>query len=102
MIAGRLIGYDPRLVNDILNPLPHTPSGSAWGQTSFSVEWLRNGVVVEKETSAVANVADAVAAARARADVVVAHRPREEPDTFRLIDPSGAVLITFKFLTKRL
>jgi putative NIF3 family GTP cyclohydrolase 1 type 2 len=68
----------------------------------FSVEWLRNGVAVEKETSAVANVADAVAAARARADVIVARHPREEPDTFRLIDPSGAVLITFKFLTKRL
>jgi hypothetical protein len=64
----------------------------------FAVEWLRQGVTVEKETSAVANVADAVAAARARADAVVARHPREEPDGFRLIDPSGAVLITFKFL----
>jgi hypothetical protein len=66
----------------------------------FSVEWLRNGVPIAKETSAVANVADAVAAARARADVVVERHPREEPDTFRLIDPSGAVLITFKFLSE--
>jgi hypothetical protein len=68
------------------------------GQTMFSVEWLRNGVTVGRETSAVANVADAVASARARADVVVARHPLDTPDSFRLIDTSGAVLITFKFL----
>jgi hypothetical protein len=67
----------------------------------FSVEWLSKGVTVEKETSAVANVADAVAAARARAEVVVARHPREEPDSFRLVDPSGAVLMTVKFFAAR-
>jgi hypothetical protein len=67
----------------------------------FSVEWLRQGVTVERETSAVANVADAVAAARARADTVVARHPYDEPDTFRLIDSAGAVLITFKFFCER-
>jgi hypothetical protein len=67
----------------------------------FSVEWLRHGVTVERETSAIANVADAVAATRARADVVVARHPREEPDSFRLIDQNGAVLMTVKFFVGR-
>jgi hypothetical protein len=67
----------------------------------FAVEWLRQGVTVERETSALANVADAVAAARARADVVVARHPREEPDSFRLIDRSGTALMTVKFFTRR-
>jgi hypothetical protein len=63
----------------------------------FAVEWLRQGVTVERETSALANLADAVAAVRWRADAVAARHPRETPDSFRLIDPSGTVLITFKF-----
>jgi hypothetical protein len=42
----------------------------------FAVEWLRQGVTIERETSAIANVADAVAAARAGADVVTARQPR--------------------------
>ena len=67
----------------------------------FAVEWLRQGVPVERETSALGNLADAVATTRARADMVAARHPLEEPDGFRLIDTSGAVLITFKFLTKR-
>jgi hypothetical protein len=64
----------------------------------FAVEWLRQGVPVEKETSALSNLADAVATTRARAGLVAARHPREEPDGFRLIDRTGAVLITFKFL----
>jgi hypothetical protein len=65
----------------------------------FAVEWLRQAV--ERETSALGNLADAVATTRARADLVAARHPLEEPDGFRLIDTSGAVLITFKFLAKR-
>ena len=59
----------------------------------FAVEWLKQGVTVERETSALANLADAVATARARAEAVVARHPRDEPDSFRLVDSSGAVLI---------
>jgi hypothetical protein len=64
----------------------------------FSVEWLRKGVPVERETSALGNLADAVATTRARAELIAARHPRDEPDGFRLLDSSGAVLITFKFL----
>ena len=56
---------------------------------------------VETETSALANLADPVATTRARADLVAARHPLDEPDGFRLIDTSGAVRITFKFLTTR-
>ena len=64
----------------------------------YAVEWLRQGVPVERETSALGNLADAVTTTRARADLVAARHPLEEPDGFRLLDTSGAVLITFKFL----
>jgi hypothetical protein len=67
----------------------------------FAVEWLRQGVTIERETSAIANVADAVDAARARADVVVARHPRDEPDSFRLVEQNGAVLMTVKFFSGR-
>ena len=67
----------------------------------FAVEWLRQGVPVETETSALLDLSDAVATTRARADLVAARHPLDEPDGFRLIDTSGAVRITFKFLTKR-
>jgi hypothetical protein len=64
----------------------------------FAIEWLRQGVTVERETSALANLADAVATTRARVDLVAARHPLEVPDGFRLIDATGAVVITFKFL----
>jgi hypothetical protein len=67
----------------------------------FAVEWLRQGVLVDRETSALGDLADAVATTRARVDVVAARHPLGEPDGFRLIDSTGAVLITFKFLSKR-
>ncbi len=66
----------------------------------FAVEWLRQGVPVDRETSALGNLADAVATTRARAELVAARHPLDEPDGFRLLDPTGAVLITFKFLSK--
>jgi hypothetical protein len=64
----------------------------------FAVEWLKEGVTVETETSALADLADAVATTRARANAIAARHPSEEPDSFRLMDSSGAVLITFKFV----
>jgi hypothetical protein len=67
----------------------------------FLVDWERHGVLVEREVSALSNVEDAVAAARARAEVVAARHPRQEPDSFRLVDPSGAVRMTFKFFARR-
>jgi hypothetical protein len=67
----------------------------------FAIEWLRQGVLVDRETSALADLSDAVATTRARVDLVTARHPLAEPDGFRLLDRSGAVLITFKFLTKR-
>ena len=67
----------------------------------FSVEWLRHGVTVEQETSALVSLAEAVDAARWRAETVVARHPLDEPDSFRLVDPTGAVRITFTFLLER-
>jgi hypothetical protein len=67
----------------------------------FAVEWLRQGVPVERETSSLGNFADAVATTRSRAALVAARHPLKEPDGFRLMDSSGAVLITFKFLAER-
>ena len=67
----------------------------------FAVEWLRQGVPVDRETSALGNLADAVATTRARAELVAARHPLDEPDGFRLLDLTGAVPITFKLLTKR-
>jgi hypothetical protein len=66
----------------------------------FAVEWLKQGITVERETSALTNLADAVLTTRARAEAVAARHPRDEPDCFRLIDSTGAVLITFKFLLR--
>ncbi len=67
----------------------------------FSVEWLKQGITVEQETSALGNLADAVMTTRARAQLVAARHPLDEPDGFRLLDTSGAVLITFKFVARR-
>jgi hypothetical protein len=64
----------------------------------FAVEWLKQGVPVERETSALGNLADAVATTRSRAALVAARHPLDEPDGFHLLNASGAVLITFKFL----
>jgi hypothetical protein len=64
-----------------------------------AVEWMRQGATVERERSAMVNLAEAVDAARWRANIVMARHPLDAPDGFRLIDTSGAVLITYKFLS---
>src|SRR5271163_4541568 len=61
----------------------------AWAM--FAIDWLRRGIPVERETSIVTSVAEAVAAARARADAIA-----EEPDSFRVIDATGAIVGTFR------
>jgi hypothetical protein len=68
----------------------------------FAVEWLKQGVLIDRETSALADLSDAVPTTRARVDLVTARHPLAEPDGFRLLDTSGSVLITFKFPTKSL
>ena len=67
------------------------------GRVIYAVEWLKQGVRIETETSELANVAGAVATTRARATVIAARHPSEEEDSFRLMDLPGVVLITFKF-----
>jgi hypothetical protein len=58
----------------------------------FAIDWLRGGIPVERETSVLANAEDAIAAARARADVVGTRHPGQEPDSFHLIDATGAIV----------
>jgi hypothetical protein len=63
----------------------------------FAVEWLRQGVTVERESFALADLANAVTIARWRAVAVAARHPLEKPDGFRLIDDStGAFVLTVK------
>ena len=61
----------------------------------FAIDWLRGGIPVERETSVLANAEDAIAAARARADVVATRHPGQEPDSFRLIDLSRGASAMF-------
>ncbi len=63
----------------------------------FAVEWLRQGVTIEKEAFALASLANAVTAARFRSDVVAARHPLQKPDSFRLIDDAtGAIVLTVR------
>jgi hypothetical protein len=61
----------------------------------FAIDWLRGGIPVERETSVLAKAEEAIAAARARADVVATRHPGQEPDGFRLIDATGTILGVF-------
>jgi hypothetical protein len=61
----------------------------------FAIDWLRRGIPVERETSVLPNAEDAIAAARARADVVATRHPGQEPDSFRLIDATGTIVGSF-------
>jgi hypothetical protein len=61
----------------------------------FAIDWLRRGIPVERETSVLANAEDAIAAARARVDVVATRHPGQEPDSVRLIDATGTIVGRF-------
>jgi len=62
----------------------------------FGIEWLREGGVVERETSAANSRSEAVESARARAHEVAARLPGREPDSFRLRDASGVEIGIFQ------
>ena len=57
----------------------------------FGIEWLRNGMLVDKGSIALADEAAAVANARSRAAEVAARHPKRRPDSFRLTDATGTV-----------
>jgi hypothetical protein len=68
----------------------------------FAVEWLGQGVTVEREAFALGSLANAVTAARLRAVPVTARHPGEEPDGFRVIDDAtGATALTVKMYDRR-
>ena len=63
----------------------------------FAVEWLKQGVTIEREAFALASLVNAVTAARFRAVAVAARHPLEKPDSFRLVDDAtGAIVLTVK------
>jgi hypothetical protein len=61
----------------------------------FAIDWLKGGILVERETSVSPSAAEAIAAAKLRAHAVARRHPGQEPDTFRLIDATGKVLGVF-------
>jgi hypothetical protein len=61
----------------------------------FAIDWLRRGILVEKEISVLTSAAEAIAAAKLRAREVARRHPGQEPDTFRLIDATGKILADF-------
>ena len=61
----------------------------------FAIDWLKRGVLVERETSVLPSAAEAVAAAKLRAYDVARRHPGQEPDTFRLMDATGKIVGVF-------
>jgi hypothetical protein len=61
----------------------------------FAIDWLKKGILVERETSISPSAAEAVAAAKMRARDVARRHPGQEPDTFRLMDATGKILGVF-------
>ena len=61
----------------------------------FAIDWLKKGILVERETSILPSAAEAVAAAKMRAHDVARRHPGQEPDTFRLMDATGKILGVF-------
>jgi hypothetical protein len=61
----------------------------------FGIEWLRNGMLVDKDSTVLADKAAAVADARSRAAAVAARYPERRPDSFRLTDATVKVIGVF-------
>jgi hypothetical protein len=61
----------------------------------FGIEWLRNGVPVDKETSVLTSAAEVIAAAKSRRRLVADRHPGREPDSFRVTDATGKILSVF-------
>jgi hypothetical protein len=55
----------------------------------FGIEWLKDGSVVDRETSVLKTESEVIASAYARAPEVAARLLGHEPDGFRLKDASG-------------
>ena len=66
-----------------------------WDIELFAIDWLKRGILVERETSVLTSAADAIAAAKLRARDVARRHPGQEPDTFRLMDATGKILGVF-------
>jgi hypothetical protein len=60
-----------------------------------AIDWLKKGILVERETSVLPSAAEAVSAAKLRAHDVARRHPGQEPDTFRLMDATGKILGVF-------
>jgi hypothetical protein len=67
----------------------------------FGIEWLSNGMLVDRDTTVSAGEAEAVANARSRAAEVAARHPKRRPDSFRLTDEAGKVLGVFPIYARR-
>jgi hypothetical protein len=61
----------------------------------FAIDWLKKGILVERETSILPSAAEAVADAKVRARDVARRHPGQEPDTFRVMDASGKIVGVF-------
>jgi len=61
----------------------------------FAIDWLKRGILVERETSILPSAAEAVADAKMRAHDVARRHPGQEPDTFRVVDAAGKILGVF-------
>ena len=61
----------------------------------FAIDWLKKGILVERETSVLPSAAEAVSAAKLRAHDVARRHPGQEPDTFRLMDATGKIVGVF-------
>ena len=61
----------------------------------FAIDWLKKGILVERETSVLPSAAEAIAAAKLRARDVAWRHPGQEPDTFRLMDATGKIVGVF-------
>jgi hypothetical protein len=66
-----------------------------WEIELFAIDWLKRGILVERETSVLTSSAEAIAAAKLRARDVVGRHPGQEPDTFRLMDATEKILGVF-------
>jgi hypothetical protein len=65
------------------------------GPALFAIDWLKKGILVERETSILPSAAEAVAAAKMRAHDVARRHPGQEPDTFRVVDAAGKIVGVF-------
>jgi hypothetical protein len=63
----------------------------------FAIDWLRGGILVEREACVLTTKGEAIAAAKTRAHVVASRHSGREPDSFRLIDATGTILGIFPF-----